>query len=258
MQSKRTHLPVLLPGDAFPDVGQAWGHQSPANGLLAAGGQLDTTTLCQAYSHGIFPWYNIGQPVLWWSPDPRMTLEIAKFKLHRSMRKTLQKFQNSEACEIRFDTAFNQVITACANSTRNGYTLGSSSTWIVPEMVHAYCDLHKSGYAHSVETWVNGQLVGGLYCVALGKAIFGESMFSVTSNASKIALSALVGFCRFHGIQSIDCQQNTKHLASMGGTEISRADFLSHVHCAVQQVAPIWKFDPIYWERILKPMALDQ
>jgi leucyl/phenylalanyl-tRNA---protein transferase len=258
MKSDSARLPTLLPGEAFPDVSLAWGRDSAANGLLAAGGQLDVATLCHAYSCGIFPWYGMGQPVLWWSPDPRMTLEIAKFRLHRSLRQILQKFQADKNCEIRFDTAFEQVISACASSPRHGRSAGAHGTWIVPDMVQAYCALHKSGCAHSVETWINGQLVGGLYCVALGKAVFGESMFSLTPNASKIALAGLIGFCCHHGIQTIDCQQNTKHLAFLGASEVSRTDFLTQITAAVREPGPAWKFEPIYWERLIKPAAQDK
>ena len=248
MQLSPAPLPWLAPGQDFPPVQQAWGQQSEAPGLLAAGGSLDTRTLRKAYARGIFPWFSDGQPILWWSPDPRMVLEVAQFKLHRSLRKTLQKFRLSSACEIRIDTAFDSVIRACSSSAREG----QSGTWIVPEMVQAYRALHQAGYAHSVETWIDGQLMGGLYCVALGKAVFGESMFTRTSDASKIALAALVCFCRHHGVQLIDCQQNTRHLASLGAHEISRADFLNRIEPALQEAAPRWQFEPLYWREFFK------
>lgn len=243
MQLRPPPLPWLAPGQDFPPVQQAWGRDSGACGLLAAGGSLDAPTLCNAYAHGIFPWFSEGQPILWWSPDPRMVLKVSEFKLHRSLRKTLQKFRLSPDCEIRIDTAFDTVIQACSTSPREG----QSGTWIVPEMVQAYRTLHQAGFAHSVETWIDGQLIGGLYCVALGKAVFGESMFTRTTDASKIALAALVCFCRRHEIGMIDCQQNTRHLASLGAHEISRAEFLNRIQLARQESPPRWHFDPLYW-----------
>jgi len=229
----------------------AWGHDSDAPGLLAAGGSLDTPTLCKAYAQGIFPWYSDGQPLLWWSPDPRMVLQVGEFKLHRSLRKTLQKFRLSSDCEIRMDSAFDEVIQTCSASPRQG----QSGTWIVADMVQAYRTLHRAGLAHSVEVWMGGQLVAALYCVALGKAVFGESMFTRTSDASKIALAALVCFCRHHGVGLIDCQQNTRHLASLGAHEISRADFLRQIQSTLKQTIPAWEFKPLYWSELFPAQA---
>lgn len=240
-------LPWLEPNQAFPPVAQAWRHKTPAPGLLAAGGELNVPTLRSAYSHGIFPWFSDGQPTLWWSPDPRMVLTVAAFRLHPSLKKTLKKFRGSAHCEIRIDSDFRRVIETCASSPREG----QAGTWIVPEMVEAYVQLHHSGSAHSIETWVDGELVGGLYCVALGKAVFGESMFSRATDGSKIALAALVCFCRHHGITQIDCQQKTAHLASMGAHEMPRALFLKRVEVALGQAAPLWQFDPSYWDELL-------
>jgi leucyl/phenylalanyl-tRNA--protein transferase len=245
-------------------VQQALGEGTAAPGLLASGGALDVATLHSAYSQGIFPWFSAGQPVLWWSPHPRMVLAPAGFKLHRSLRRVLVQFSRTANCEIRVDTAFADVITACASSPRDALhtcaqqaparrTADPASTWIVPAMVEAYIALHRAGLAHSVETWVNGELIGGLYCVALGKAVFGESMFSHTTDASKIALAALVCFCRHHDITLIDCQQNTGHLASLGAREIDRAAFLAHVTRSTCETAPHWKFDNLYWLELLKP-----
>lgn len=241
-------LPWLEPGENFPAISRAWGHNDPAPGLLAAGAALDVTTLVKAYSQGIFPWYSEGQPTLWWSPDPRMTLHTQHFKLHRSLRKSLQHFLNDSACEIRFNTAFAEVINACASKPRDG----QPGTWILPEMIAAYCALHKAGHAHSIETWVNGALVGGLYCVNLGGMVFGESMFSHVTDASKIALCGLVAFCRAHDISMIDCQQNTRHLASLGALEVSRDDFAAHVAKSVNTPAPTWQFEPVYWNQLLQ------
>ena len=245
---KNTHrpLPWLEAGEPFPAVSRAWGMTDPAPGLLAAGAALDVATLVQAYGQGIFPWYSEGQPTLWWSPDPRMTLDTQQFKLHRSLRKTLSHFLNNPACEIRFDTAFNDVINACACKPRDG----QPGTWILPEMIAAYCALHAAGHAHSVETWVNGKLVGGLYCINLGGMVFGESMFADVTDASKLALCALVAFCRAHRIDMIDCQQNTGHLASLGAREISREVFTAHVAKTITQGAPGWQFDPVYWNQL--------
>ena len=247
-------LPWLAPGDAFPPVGQSWGPTSEAPGLLAAGGQLDVPTLRAAYSQGIFPWFSDGQPILWWSPDPRMVLAVADFRLHHSLRKTLRRFRESAHSEIRFDSAFAQVMHLCANAPR----VGSDGTWIVPEMQQAYMGLHRAGFAHSVETWIDGELVGGLYCVALGKAVFGESMFSAQPDASKIAFAALVCFCRAHGIPLIDCQQNTRHLASMGAAEMPRSAFLAACAVGLGMDAPHWKYDALYWQQLLPQRPADK
>lgn len=247
MHARPHPLPWLEPGQEFPAADQAWDHDTPAPGLLAAGGALDVASLRQAYAHGIFPWFSAGQPILWWSPEPRMVLPVHRFRLHRSLRKTLQKFRMTGGCEIRIDSTFEQVIRACAENPR----AGQGGTWIGPDMLQAYSALHRVGVAHSVETWIDGQLAGGLYCVALGRAVFGESMFARVTDASKIALAALVAFCRHHGIELIDCQQNTRHLASLGAHEIARADFLRHVAQARQQPAPEWRFDPLYWSELL-------
>ena len=244
---KQPPLPWLEPGDAFPEITQAWGANSDAAGLLAAGGSLDVASLLLAYSHGIFPWYSQGQPILWWSTDPRMVLEVNRFKLHHSLKKTIQRFRADTRCEIRFDTAFDTVIKSCAHTERNG----QGGTWIVPEMIAAYGDLHAAGHAHSVETWVDGELVGGLYCINIGRAVFGESMFAHRSDASKLALAALVCFCRANGVGFIDCQQNTGHLASLGAAEMPRFRFAALVKEAIALTPPAWRFDPLYWRHLL-------
>ncbi|WP_084181167.1 leucyl/phenylalanyl-tRNA--protein transferase [Polaromonas glacialis] len=244
-------LPLLAAGQAFPPLENAWSTADPAPGLLAAGETLDAPTLLRAYSNGIFPWFSLGQPVLWWSPDPRMVLRTADFRLHRSLRKRIVHFINDARCEIRFDSAFERVIGACASKPR----IGQSGTWIVSEMEQAYAELHHAGHAHSVETWINGELAGGLYCVNLGTMVFGESMFAHQTDASKIALAALVAFCRTAGITMIDCQQNTGHLASLGAAEISRAAFAHHLRRNVNANAPAWHFDSLYWQQILKATA---
>lgn len=251
MQTQPT-LPWLSPGQAFPDPNQAWPAASPAPGLLAAGGALDADTLLQAYSKGIFPWFSEGQPTLWWSPSPRMVLNVADFKLHRSLRKTLLRFLENPDSEVRINTAFDQVIHACANSTRQR----QNGTWIVPPITHAYRALHQRGFAHSVETWIAGELVGGLYCVGLGKYVFGESMFCTVPNASKIALAALVCFCRQHQITQIDCQQHTHHLESLGAAPISRTEFQCRLENELLAKSPVWKFDDLYWSNLSSPSPL--
>ena len=247
MSTPKFPLPWLEPSDSFPPVENAWGPDSDAPGLLAAGADLSVPTLARAYANGIFPWFSEGQPVLWWSTNPRMVLKVANFKAHHSLRKTLKNFVRDARCEIRFDSAFAKVIQSCAHAPRRGH----AGTWIVPAMVDAYTQLHAAGLAHSVETWIDGELAGGLYCMALGKAVFGESMFANRTDASKIALAALVAFCRAQGVTLIDCQQNTSHLASMGAAEIPRTVFVDQVqHARVQPPLP-WHFDPLYWNHIL-------
>ena len=248
----QTPLPWLEPQDPFPSPLSAWGADDPAPGLLAAGECLDTPHLHRAYSEGIFPWFSQGQPVLWWSPDPRMVLHTQQFRLHRSLRRVLLKFRAQPGCEIRVDSAFSEVMRACASATRPG----QDGTWIVPKMVQAYVDFHAAGHAHSIETWVNGHLVGGLYCIGIGQAVFGESMFAHQTDASKIALAALVCLCRQQGVTLIDCQQNTRHLASLGAHEIPRATFLEHVRQARSQPRLQWQFDPVYWNSLLPPESI--
>jgi leucyl/phenylalanyl-tRNA--protein transferase len=239
-------LAWLNPGAPFPPLEQAWGASDPAPGLLAGGGALDVPTLQKAYSQGIFPWFSDGQPVLWWSPDPRMVLQATNFRLHRSLRKTLQAFIADPSCEIRFDSAFLQVIQACATSPRTR----QSGTWILPSMVQAYTLLHQAGGAHSIETWINGELAGGLYCVAIGRAVFGESMFTRVPDASKIALAALIAFCRHHDIGMVDCQQATGHLASLGAREMPRQRFIEQVGQSIKLPGPSWQFEPVYWNTL--------
>ncbi|MEY4756541.1 MAG: hypothetical protein RJA34_1439 [Pseudomonadota bacterium] len=239
-------LPWLQPGDSFPDCRLAWDSTTDAPGLLAAGSELSTTCLLKAYQAGIFPWFGVGQPILWWSPDPRMVLKVSEFRLRRSLQKVIKRFQSSPNSEIRFDTAFDRVIRACAQSNRRG----QSGTWILPGMVEAYIQLHRLGYAHSVETWVDDQLVGGLYLVAIGKAVFGESMFSIQTDASKIAIGALICFCRANNVDVIDCQQNTGHLASLGARMIRRTDFMKHVDMSSVQPALEWTFASSMWSQL--------
>jgi leucyl/phenylalanyl-tRNA---protein transferase len=212
-----------LRGDApFPPVSRAL--TSP-NGLLCAGGVLTPEKLIEAYSQAIFPWFSEGDPVLWWSPDPRMVLFPEELKVSRSLRKVVARGR----FETRFDTCFREVMEACAQPRH-----GQGGTWIVPEMVQAYTGLHELGLAHSVESWREGRLVGGLYGVALGRVFFGESMFSREADASKVALVRLVGRLRASGCRVIDCQQATAHLASLGAREIARNEFAQLVRDSIQ------------------------
>src|SRR5258706_2391487 len=207
-----------LRGDApFPPVSKAL--KSP-NGLLCAGGSLTPERLVEAYSRGIFPWFSEGDPILWWSPDPRMVLFPDELKVSRSLRKSVAR----GAFETRVDTAFREVIAQCAAPRER-----QAGTWIVPEMVAAYTALHDLGFAHSVESWQDGELVGGLYGISLGRVFFGESMFAHTPDASKVALVRLVERLRAQGCDLIDCQQATPHLASLGAREIPRAEFARRV-----------------------------
>jgi leucyl/phenylalanyl-tRNA--protein transferase len=237
-------------GDALPDTRQALPAGSEAPGLLAAGGELTPERLAEAYSRGIFPWYSTGQPVLWWAPDPRMVLWVAEFKLSHSLRKTVARFARTPGCEVRIDSAFERLIGACASTPREG----QDGTWIVDDMVRAYSRWHALGTAHSFETWVDGELVGGLYGVGIGGMFFGESMFAHRTDASKIALAALICFCREHGIDLIDCQQHTAHLTSMGGRELPRGDFEAAVKQRTARPAPEgWTYHQRFWKHLLPP-----
>jgi leucyl/phenylalanyl-tRNA---protein transferase len=206
-------IPWLGPRDPFPPLERAL---AQPNGLLAAGGDLSTGRLLEAYRQGVFPWYGDGEPILWWSPDPRMVLFPEELRVSRSLRKTLKK----GGFEVRVDNAFREVMTACAAPRPP-----QRGTWITDDMVRAYCRLHELGHAHSVETWIEGELAGGLYGLALGKAFFGESMFARATDASKIAMVHLIRQLERWGFGMVDCQMNTPLLASFGAREIPRAEF---------------------------------
>jgi leucyl/phenylalanyl-tRNA---protein transferase len=218
----------------FPPVELA----SP-EGLLAVGGDLRAERLLEAYRHGIFPWYNPGQPILWWSPDPRVVLFPSKLRVTRSLRKTLRQKKFS----VTLDTAFREVIQGCAQPRLRSPDGG---TWITPEMIEAYCVLHKRGLAHSVESWRDGKLAGGLYGVASGRAFFGESMFSRETDASKVAFVHLVRQLQRWGFTLIDCQLPSAHLFSLGAEEIRRRDFLARLDQALAQPEDRgrWRFEP--------------
>jgi len=238
------HLMWIAEHEPLPPTHLAFGPDTDAPGLLCAGTLVTPARLQEAYRHGVFPWYSRGQPPLWWAPDPRMVLPVAEFKLSLSLRKTLRRFARTPGCELRFDHDFAAVMRACASAPRQG----QAGTWIVPEIIAAYTALHQQGLAHSVETWVDGRLVGGLYGVGIGRMFYGESMFSHQTDASKIALAGLVAFCRAHGIGLIDCQQATGHLASLGAREMPRVAFEAHLAQATVSTGPAeWSYDPRLW-----------
>lgn len=211
----KTGRVACIDGDhAFPPLEQAL--REP-NGLLAIGGKLTTTLLLDAYRHGIFPWFSAGEPVMWWSPDPRMVLFPDELKISNSLRKTLK----NHPFETRMNTAFQAVITACASTQRPQ----QKGTWITSEIINAYCELHKIGHAISSECWLQGELVGGCYGVQINNMFYGESMFHSQPNASKIAFVHLVEHLKNQGIGMIDCQMKTPLLTSFGGREIAREAF---------------------------------
>lgn len=208
----------------FPPVEEAL--RQP-NGLLAIGGDLSPERLLAAYARGIFPWFDADQPILWWSPDPRMVLYPEELKISRSLSRRLRR----DDYQVRFNTAFGAVIAACAATMRPG----QDGTWITDTMIAAYTRLHAAGYAHSVETWIDGQLAGGLYGVAIGRMFYGESMFHRVSDASKIAFVHLVRHLRAQGFGLIDCQMETTHLASLGARPIARRVFLQQLAALTAQ-----------------------
>jgi leucyl/phenylalanyl-tRNA--protein transferase len=219
-------LTWLAAGHPFPPVEKAL---KEPNGLLAAGGELSLPRLVDAYSRGIFPWSSRGEPLLWWSPDPRMVLYCEELKVSRSLGKNLR----NKGYEVAVDSSFRQVLKGCASR---------AETWLGREMQAAYLALHEAGYAHSFETWRDGDLVGGLYGVAIGRMFFGESMFSRATDASKVALVALVSHLKERGFPLIDCQMKTPLLASLGGREIPRRAFLRQVAALVNYAEPRGKW----------------
>ena len=214
------------PDIGFPDIGLA---EEAPNGLLAVGGDLSQDRVLNAYRRGIFPWYSPGQPILWWSPAPRMVLFPGEFHCSRSLRRSLRK----RAYEVSVDLAFEDVIRACAEP--RGLTEG---TWLLPEMIESYVALNQSGHAHSVEVWRDDELVGGLYGIAIGQMFFGESMFSRRDDASKVALGRLAEIAFTQPFQLIDCQIHTDHLAQLGAREITREVFQRALERAVSQASP--------------------
>ena len=229
-------IPWLNPEDPFPPLSTALKDPS---GLLAAGADLSPERLIQAYRQGIFPWFSNGDPILWWSPDPRMVLFPSELKVTRSLEKALR----NREYEVRVDTRFGAVMSACAKAPREG----QNGTWITDEMINAYCALHSQGLAHSVETWIDGELAGGLYGIALGQAFYGESMFARATDASKIAFVHLVRQLQRWQFGIIDCQMRTDHLTRFGAREIPRSEFSALLAKLVNCNNPVtkspWKFD---------------
>ncbi len=237
-------IPWLAHDQPFPPLTRAL---AEPNGLLAAGGDLSPERLIAAYESGIFPWYSAGQPLLWWSPDPRMVLVPTELKISRSLGKRLRGMHKTSSSgipsqatvAIRVDTAFEQVMRACAAPRGR-----QDGTWITDDMLAAYTTLHRRGLAHSVETWINGELAGGLYGVALGRMFYGESMFTLATDASKIALAHLARQLARWQFGLIDCQMNTAHLATLGARDITRADFIGQLKVLVNcEPPPTWQFD---------------
>lgn len=228
-----TVLNPNTPEQDFPPVTKAL--REP-DGLLAIGGCLSQSRLLNAYRHGVFPWYNPGEPILWWSPDPRLILFPDQLVISRSLRKTLRKAIFS----VTFDQAFNEVITACADPRKD-----STGTWITTAVNSAYNQLHKAGFAHSVETWQDDKLVGGLYGVALGQVFFGESMFHTQTDASKVAFATLVEQLQSWGYRLIDCQVHTRHLESFGARQIDRNAFIKLLdqYCDIPVKPSAWRVE---------------
>lgn len=196
------------------------------NGLLAIGGDLSLPRLLSAYQQGIFPWFSDGEPILWWNPDPRMVLFPSELRISNSLKKSI----SNKGFEVRFNTAFREVISACSSTLRNG----QRGTWITQDIIDAYCRLHQAGYAISSEAWLNGKLVGGCYGVKIGHMFYGESMFHHVTDASKVAFVRLVEHLASMGVELIDCQMRTAHLATLGAREISRKAFISHLSVLIK------------------------
>ncbi len=215
-----SHLCVMEYSVQFPDPNQV-----DADGLVAVGGELSPEYLVSAYASGIFPWFGEGDPILWWSPSPRLVLLTDEFKVSKSLKKTIQ----NKVFEIKIDYNFKSVIKNCSKSPRPG----QDGTWITKEMIDAYIQLHKLGIAHSFETYFENKLVGGLYGVSLGKAFFGESMFFKKADASKVAFYFLVEWCKINEFHFIDAQQPTEHLMSLGAKKMERSEFLNRLEAAL-------------------------
>ncbi len=219
---------ACIDGDCdFPPLSNAL---TEPNGLVAIGGDLTASRLLTAYQHGIFPWFSDGEPILWWSPNPRMVLYPDELKISSSLKKTLKK----KPFDIRFNTAFREVISACSSTPRDELSANLVSTWITQDIIDAYCALHDSGFAISAESWLDGKLVGGCYGVKIGNMFYGESMFHHVTNASKIAFVSLVEHLKTQGVGMIDCQMKTAHLTSLGAREISRNDFVKKLTSLIQ------------------------
>lgn len=238
-------LARLRPGERFPPPEQALPSDAPYPGLLAVGGRVDAHTLQSAYAQGIFPWFGADEPPLWWTPDPRMVLVPAELKVHRSLRQSARRRIHDPRYALRVDSDFRAVMRACAAPRRD-----TDETWIVPSIIDAYDALHAKGLAHSFELWEDETLVAGLYCVALGGMVFGESMFTRVDDGSKLLLMALCGFCLRHGIGPIDCQQQTAHLARLGARAWPRAAFMMTLAQSSSICGPsTWQYDLSQFQR---------
>lgn len=239
-------IPWVGAGAPFPPVTHAL---DQPNGLLAASRTLQAEQLIDAYRHGIFPWYSEDEPILWWSPDPRLVLRPTEFRLHRSLRQRLRAWLADPSVAIVLDQSFDEVMAACAAPRP-----GQDGTWITPTVRRAYGELARRDLAHSVEVWIDGELSGGLYGVALGRMFYGESMFSRRTDASKVALATLVRLMQQEQVPLIDCQQETAHLMSLGARSMRRPAFCEHVSQAVQQAPIAWT---PYRRTDLKPLLAD-
>ncbi len=217
--------------DPFPNPQLAPDPDPSVPGLIAVSERIYPGQLSRAYQMGIFPWYSDNQPVLWWSPNPRMVLKPTDFKCHDSLKKSIRHFLDDPNKSILVNDDFAAVVRSCATTRRKD----QDGTWITHEIMEAYAKLHEQGHAHSIAIIDGGQLIGGLYCVAFGGMVFGESMFSRQTDASKLALAALCAWCLEHSVEMIDCQQETPHLRSLGAAPVSREDFLYHLHNALKQ-----------------------
>jgi leucyl/phenylalanyl-tRNA--protein transferase len=227
--------------DAFPNPIHCQDPDASVPGLIAVSERIYPGQLARAYQTGIFPWYSDNQPVLWWSPNPRMVLKPEDFKCHDSFKKTIRHFLSDPHKKILVNHDFGAVVRSCATTRRKD----QDGTWITHEIMDAYTDLYEQGHAHCIAVMDNEHLVGGLYCVAFGGMVFGESMFSHQTDASKIALAALAAWCNLHQVKMIDCQQETAHLDSLGAGPISRDEFLIHLKFALKQtnIEIPWRFD---------------
>ena len=227
--------------DEFPNPMDCPDPDPSVPGLIAVSERIYPGQLTRAYQMGIFPWYSDNQPVLWWSPDPRMVLDPQNFKCSESLKKQIRQFCNDSKSEIQVDADFSAVVRACATSQRKD----QDGTWITHEIMDAYTNLHEEGHAHSIAVMEDGRLVGGLYCVSFGGMVFGESMFSHQTDASKIALAALAAWCEQNQVQMIDCQQETAHLRSLGAAPISRSQFLAKLQTSLNpsNIERPWTFN---------------
>jgi leucyl/phenylalanyl-tRNA--protein transferase len=231
------YIPELRSSHIFPNPRDAG-----EEGLLAFGGDLNPNRILKAYRNGIFPWFNPDDPVLWWSPNPRLVLYPEDFKTSKSFRRVLR----NKGFEVRFDTDFEAVITHCGNVPREG----QEGTWLTNEMKEAYIEIHNMGFAHSVETYYEGKLVGGLYGIAMGKGFFGESMFSLMPNASKVAIKALSSICVKKSYDFIDCQVATPHLIQWGAKLVERDTFLDDLEETLEKSTDFGSWRDWTWEYI--------